>query len=99
MPPRQLLGPEWKKGYWEATSRAYKISLYLIWALIGIELGLLAISMAFAIFNGCLILVIFIGRALLKKIKREEPPKEVNEDCQEKGIEGECKPLLSEDSG
>ncbi|KAF5870284.1 uncharacterized protein Bfra_009667 [Botrytis fragariae] len=99
MPPRYLLGPEWKEGDWEATSRAYKISLYLIWALVGIELGLLVISMTVAIFNGFVILVLFIGRVLLKKAKRDEPQKEFNEKRQEKGTEGECKPLLMEDSG
>ncbi|TGO44435.1 hypothetical protein BCON_0520g00060 [Botryotinia convoluta] len=98
MPPWFLLGSEWKEGDWEATSRAYKISLYLIWTLVGIELSLFVISMTIA-FNGCVILVTFIGRALLAKVKRDEPQDEVNEKRQEKGTEGECMPLLMEDSG
>ncbi|KAF7891003.1 uncharacterized protein EAF02_001328 [Botrytis sinoallii] len=99
MPPRFLLGPEWKEGDWEATSRAYKISLYLIWTLVGIELGLLVISMTVAFYNGCAILLIFIGRALFARVNRDEPQEEFNEKRQEKGTEGECKPLLMEDSG
>ncbi|TGO67845.1 hypothetical protein BOTNAR_0034g00040 [Botryotinia narcissicola] len=99
MPPKFLLGPEWKEGDWEATSRVYKISLYFIWALVGIELGSLVISMTVVFYNGCAILVIFIGRALFRRENRDKPQEEFNEKLQEKCTDEECKPLLMEDSG